>query len=130
VDALLVLLGQALIVTPAVLYWWFRDGAAEVRFVPVLLTLCLVPLALFLGSLYYVFCWGVRGATAGEFLLGLVVQSEDGEEPIGLARAVMRFVGYLASAASAGIGFLLIAFEGRGLHDYLAGTRVVRRGRN
>jgi len=129
-DAAIVLLGQSLLASPAYLYWSSRDPVSDVHFVPILLTLCLVPLALFLGSLYYVFCWGVRGATPGKLLLGLVVQGEDGEEPIGMARALLRFVGYLASAASAGIGFLLIAFEGRGLHDYVAGTRVTRRKRS
>ena len=129
-DAAIVLLGQCLLLSPAFLYWSSRDPATDVRFLPILLTLCLGPLALFLGSLYYVFCWGVRSATPGMFLLGLIVQGEDGEEPIGMARALLRFVGYLASAASAGIGFLLIVFEGRGLHDYVAGTRVIRRKRS
>ena len=129
-DAVIVVLGQSILLSPALLYWNSRDSGSDVRFVPILLTLCLGPLALVLASLYYVFCWGLRGATPGKFLFGLVVQGEDGEEPIGMARALLRFVGYLASAASAGIGFVLIAFEGRGLHDYVAGTRVIRRKRS
>ena len=53
---------------------------------------------------------------------------EAGQGPIGLARAALRFLGCLLSAASLGIGFLMIAFVGDGLHDRIARTHVVRAG--
>ena len=77
---------------------------------------------------YYVFFWGVRGATPGKSLLGLSVQTDEGETPIGFQRAVVRVVGYLVSALMLGLGFVMIAFsdDKRALHDRIAGTRVMR----
>ena len=42
--------------------------------------------------------------------------------------AALRFVGYIVSGVTLGAGFLLIALsdDRRGLHDRIAGTRVVR----
>ena len=70
-----------------------------------------------MGSLYYVYGWGARGATVGQDLLGLVVEAEDGTRPPGLSRAFLRLLGYGLSACLFGIGFLMIAFSGRALHD-------------
>jgi uncharacterized RDD family membrane protein YckC len=44
--------------------------------------------------------------------------------------AAARLIGYICSGLVLGVGFLMIAFQGRGLHDRIAGTRVVRRGRS
>ena len=78
--------------------------------------------------LYYVFFWGARGATPGKSLLGLSVQTEEGDSPIGLRRAVIRVVGYMVSTLILGLGFVMIAFsdDKRALHDRIAGTRVMR----
>ena len=89
----------------------------------------LLPLALLLGVLYHVYFWSVKGATPGKELLDLRVVTEDGRSPIPLASAVRRALGYLLSAASLGIGFLMVAFGGRGLHDRIASTRVVKEAR-
>ena len=129
IDAAVVTVGQAVILTPALVYWWSRDssrGPAEVGFWPILLSLALVPLALALGAVYYVYYWGVKGATPGKRVLELAVQAEDGAHPIGVPRASMRLLGYILSGALFGIGFLMIALGGSALHDRLAGTRVVR----
>jgi uncharacterized RDD family membrane protein YckC len=77
---------------------------------------------------YYVLFWGVRGATPGKSLLGLSVQTDDGETPIGVKRAALRMVGYLVSTLILGLGFVMIAFsdDKRALHDRVAGTRVMR----
>ncbi len=77
---------------------------------------------------YYVFFWGARGATPGKSLLGLSVQTDEGETPIGFQRAVLRVVGYLVSTLILGLGFVMIAFsdDKRALHDRIAGTRVMR----
>ncbi|HWW95343.1 MAG TPA: RDD family protein, partial [Vicinamibacteria bacterium] len=65
----------------------------------------------------------------GKEFLDLRVEGESGAFPIGLPRAALRVFGYLLSAAALGIGFLMIALRGHGLHDRIAGTRVVRRRR-
>jgi uncharacterized RDD family membrane protein YckC len=133
-DALVVGTAMAILAGPVFYYWyehwWSHPPAtpADVAFWPILVSLVLVPVVLALGALYYVYHWGVQGATPAQRLLGLVVQAEDGSEPIGVSRAAIRVLGYLLSAVLLGIGFLMIAFGGSGLHDRLAGTRVIRRG--
>jgi uncharacterized RDD family membrane protein YckC len=134
-DALLIASGQLLLLSP-VLYYWYENWwshppatASDVAFWPILVSLILGPVVLTLGAVFYVYHWGVKGATPGKRLLGLVVVAEDGSAPIGLSRAAIRVLGYLLSGLTLGIGFLMIAFGGSGLHDRLAGTRVVRRER-
>ena len=129
VDALFLLSGQALMLAPVGYYWWSRELpslSGDVPFYPILATTALVTLAVLLGALYHVYSWGVRGTSPGKELLDMRVESEDGGCPIGLDRAGLRLLGYLLSAASLGIGFLMIASGGSGLHDRIAGTRVVR----
>ena len=92
--------------------------------------MALVTLAALLGVLYHLYFWGVRGTSPGKELLELQVESDDGRCPIGLSKAALRLLGYLLSGASLGIGFLMIAVGGDGLHDRIAGTRVVRRSRS
>jgi uncharacterized RDD family membrane protein YckC len=92
----------------------------------ILLSLGLLATALALAGGYHVVFWALRGATPGKQLMGLLVTAEDGS-PVGWGRALARGVGYALSAASLGIGFLMILFGGLGLHDRIAGTRVVPR---
>jgi uncharacterized RDD family membrane protein YckC len=132
VDHLLVTLLQGAILAPVAWYWWARAlpaDAAQVPVLPTALSLAAVPIAIVLGCAYFVYGWGMRGATPGKALLGIVVESEEGTVPIGVSRATARLLGYLLSGALLGIGFLMIAFGGAGLHDRVAGTRVVRRER-
>ena len=129
IDGLVVAVGQSVILAPALAYWWSREApqaSTEVGFWPILLSLALVPLALALGAVYFIYFWGVKGATPGKRVLDLAVQAEDGSHPIGVPRASMRLLGYILSGALFGIGFLMIALGGSALHDRLAGTRVVR----
>jgi uncharacterized RDD family membrane protein YckC len=129
IDGVVVAIGQGVVMAPALVYWWSREApraSGEVGFWPILLSLALVPLALALGAVYYIYYWGVKGATPGKRLLDLAVQAEDGTQPIGVPRASMRLLGYILSGALFGIGFLMIALGGSALHDRLAGTRVVR----
>jgi uncharacterized RDD family membrane protein YckC len=132
VDAIFVLSGQAVLLSPVAYYWWSRElprTPGEVPFLSIVATVGLATLAALLGALYHVYSWGVRGTSPGKELLELRVETTDGECPIGLGRAGLRLLGYLLSAASLGIGFLMIASGGGGLHDRIAGTRVVRRAR-
>jgi uncharacterized RDD family membrane protein YckC len=129
VDTVFVLSGQAVLLAPVGWYWWAREAPrapADVSFLPVLASATLVPLALLLGALYHVYFWSVKGATPGKELLDLRVETEAGASPVPLGAAVLRAFGYVLSVASLGIGFLMIAFGGSGLHDRVAGTRVVK----
>jgi uncharacterized RDD family membrane protein YckC len=131
IDAAIVGVAQGLLVSPGALYFYrlFQQAPSaplDPGFVPVLLSVALVVVAAALGAGYFVYFWGVKGATPGKNLMGLAVQGEGGEWPIGLGRAVVRLLGYALSAAILGIGFLMIAFGRYGLHDRLAATRVVR----
>jgi uncharacterized RDD family membrane protein YckC len=129
IDMGLVGLAQLVLVAPAGLYWWSRELPSRVSEVlpSVLLSLALLGLAAGLGAVYFIYFWGVRGATPGKRFLGLAVEGDDGAYPIGVSVAFMRLMGYLLSAALLGIGFLMIAFGGTALHDKVAGTRIVVR---
>ena len=73
---------------------------------------------------------GFTGLTLGKWATGLRIERSDGG-PVGIGRALLRhFVGYPVSFALLGLGFIIAAFSvhGRGLHDMIAGTIVVREG--
>ena len=132
VDAVFVLSGQAVLLAPVGWYWWAREvprTPADVSYLPVVASVTLVPLALLLGALYHVYFWSVKGATPGKELVDLRVETEDGVSPLPLDRAALRAFGYLLSTASLGVGFLMIAFSGMGLHDRISSTRVVKGAR-
>lgn len=90
----------------------------------------LVPAVMtFLSALYPILFWATKGATPGKIFLKLrVVGAQPGAEGLGWGPAIVRYLGYMVSGALLGIGFLLIAFtsQKQGLHDLIAGTRVVR----
>jgi len=129
VDTIFVASGQAVLLAPVAWYWWAREtprAPSDVALLPVIASVTLLPLALVLGVLYHVYFWSVKGATPGKELLDLRVVTDDGVSPIPLASALRRALGYLLSAASLGLGFLMVIFGGRGLHDRIASTRVVK----
>jgi pSer/pThr/pTyr-binding forkhead associated (FHA) protein/uncharacterized RDD family membrane protein YckC len=88
-------------------------------------SLCWVLVQLFL----VVPCWAFFGATPGKALLGLRIIGGRRRRGIGLGLAFLRLCGWMVSAATFGIGFLVAAFakDKRALHDHLAGTQVIRR---
>lgn len=67
------------------------------------------------------------GRTLGMRALGLRVIDVWGDRP-SVARCAARTAGYLASVATAMLGFLWVGFdrEKRGLHDWIAGTYVIK----
>jgi uncharacterized RDD family membrane protein YckC len=130
VDFILVAAVQALALMPAAYHWTVRPVGADLSFLGVLFVVGGATVAGIFGIGYYVYYWGIRGATPGKRLLGLSVQGEDGAQPIGATRAAVRLFGYLVSGALLGAGFVMVAFGGRGLHDRIAGTRVVAQGRD
>ena len=73
---------------------------------------------------------GLTGLTLGKWATGLRIEKVDGSD-ISIPRALLRhFIGYPLSFLLLGIGFLIAAVtvRGRGLHDIIAGTIVVREG--
>ena len=80
-----------------------------------------------IGIAYTVGFWVSSGATPGKMVFGLKVVTEDGD-PIGLDKAILRYIGYWVNALTLGIGYLFIAYrkDKRGLHDLIAGTSVYR----
>ncbi len=73
---------------------------------------------------------GLTGLTLGKWATGLRIERNDGGD-IGIGRAFLRhFVGYPISLVLLGLGFLIaaVSVHGRGLHDMIAGTIVVREG--
>jgi uncharacterized RDD family membrane protein YckC len=87
-------------------------------------------LAAFLAVVNLVVIPGFTGLTLGKWATGLRIEKKDGG-PIGIGRALLRhFIGYPLSFALFGLGFLIaaVSVHGRGLHDMIAGTIVVREG--
>lgn len=71
---------------------------------------------------------GLTGQSVGKWTTGLRIELLDGRVP-GIGRALLRhFIGYPLSLLPFGLGFLIVTVSshGRALHDYLAGTVVVR----
>ena len=72
---------------------------------------------------------GITGRSIGKWTTGLRIERTRGGPP-GIFRAVVRhFIGYPLSLTPFALGFLIVTVSstGRALHDYLAGTVVVRR---
>ena len=68
------------------------------------------------------------GQTLGKMVTGLRVVAADRDSLPGVGRATVRSLLSLVLALPAGLGLLpgVLSHDGRGLHDRLAGTRVVR----
>jgi uncharacterized RDD family membrane protein YckC len=84
-------------------------------------------LGVLLHAVYFVGFVGGGGQTPGKMLLGVrVVRREGGD--VGGARALGRWIGYGLVFATLGLGWIVALFdaERRGVHDRIAGTRVVR----
>lgn len=70
--------------------------------------------------------WSFSGQTVGKWVMGLRVVGADGQPPP-LGRAMIRFAGYLLSAAPLYLGFVWVLFDDdrRAWHDRLARTWVI-----
>ncbi|MFQ5897239.1 MAG: RDD family protein [Candidatus Methylomirabilia bacterium] len=91
------------------------------------LTGLLVTIGVLLHAIYWIVFVGGCGQTPGKIVLGLRVVTRDARD-VGYWHAVWRWVGIALAALPFGLGFLGVVFtrEKRGLHDWVAGTRVVR----
>lgn len=79
-----------------------------------------------LHAAYFVVFVGGCGQTPGKMLCGIMVVGPN-HLAVGYGRALLRWIGYGLAVLSLGLGFLGVLFtaERRGLHDWIAGTRVV-----
>lgn len=77
---------------------------------------------------YFVVLNGQFGATLGKMAIRARIVTLDGSR-IGFGRALLRWLGSVLNGMTLGLGFLVVAFRAdkRGLHDLLAGTKVVYR---
>jgi uncharacterized RDD family membrane protein YckC len=75
---------------------------------------------------YFTLFHFLAGQTPGEMLVGLRVETTEGE-PLVFAQAFLRSVGGLLQLLPVGLGYLviLVSPERRGWNDRLAGTRVI-----
>jgi uncharacterized RDD family membrane protein YckC len=99
-------------------------GANELQLLP------LGPLVAFLvvqnGG--YLVAFTAGGQTIGKMLTGIKVVASEPGASLDLGRSLVRTVAWSLMAAPAGLGLLTALFsdDRRGLHDRLAGTKVVR----
>ncbi|MEQ1912555.1 MAG: RDD family protein [Vicinamibacterales bacterium] len=126
VKAGLIDVGLLLLVDVVVVYFALkvcRLSVSEIGLLP------RVPLAAFLllqnGG--YLIAFTATGQTLGKMVTGLRVVTAHDSLP-GFGRATVRSLLSLVLALPAGLGLLpaVLSNDGRGLHDRLAGTRVVR----
>ncbi len=82
-----------------------------------------------LPVVYFTFFVAMGGQTPAKMLAGIRVVGRH-EEDLSAFRALSRALAYWVSAFPLGIGFLWVFLNGerRAFHDYIAGTRVIRRG--
>ncbi len=119
--------------------FWIRFAAYIIDFIILLIPGIVLQLAVeapagnllsfAVGLVYTIGFWVAQGATPGKMAVGIKITTVDGE-PIDFGKALLRYVGYIASALILLIGYLMIGFtrEKRGLHDYIAGTVVIKTG--
>ena len=84
-------------------------------------------IAILLGVSDVIIFPALSGQTLGMMICRLRIVRIDGREP-SIGQVILRnTVGFLLTAATLGLGFILAAFtpRGRALHDYLSGTMVI-----
>jgi uncharacterized RDD family membrane protein YckC len=93
---------------------------------PAIFLFCLFGLVV--AAAYYVYFWGSSGSTLGMRLFELHVGDANTGQPIGIGRAVLRYVGFVVAAFPCWIGLIWAAFDPRmqGWHDKIASTVVLR----
>jgi uncharacterized RDD family membrane protein YckC len=76
----------------------------------------------------YLVVFTAGGQTLGKMTMGIRVVTADEARPLDLSRAMLRTLLWVMLAIPAGLGFLtaFVTSDRRGLHDRVAGTRVVR----
>jgi len=115
------------IVDFSVVYFTMQISGIELLDLPVLPKWPLLIFLLIQNGGYLV-AFTAGGQTLGKMALGIRVVAAADAEPVGLVRAGVRTLLWALLAIPVVLGFLTALFtaDRRGLHDRLAGTRVVR----
>lgn len=81
------------------------------------------------AAAYFTYFWGTNGSTLGMSLFKLRVVDANSGQPIGIGRAVVRYIGLIVAAFPCWVGLIWAAFDARaqGWHDKIASTVVLRR---
>lgn len=80
------------------------------------------------SAVYFIPLWS-SGGSLGMRVLGLEVVDAASFTHISLAKATLRFIGFLISTFFCDLGFLWVAVDARkqGWHDHIAGTLVLHK---
>jgi uncharacterized RDD family membrane protein YckC len=83
---------------------------------------------LIVAAAYYAYFWGSSGSTLGMRMFKLRVVDANNGQPIGIGRAVVRYVGFIVAGFPCWIGLIWAAFDTRaqGWHDKIASTVVLQ----
>jgi uncharacterized RDD family membrane protein YckC len=102
------------------------QAAASALFGGAFILLYLIILAVQIA--YWIYFWGTSGATLGMRLLHLRIVDADTGAPIGIARAVVRFLMSIVNTWACYIGWIWVAFDPRkqGWHDKVANSVVLQ----
>lgn len=81
---------------------------------------------LLVSVLYYLLSWTRSGSTMGQMVVGARVVGTDGAK-LSMGKAILRYLGYLVSAAVFALGFVWVIFDQKrqGWHDKIAKTMVI-----
>jgi uncharacterized RDD family membrane protein YckC len=103
-----------------------QQNAASAAFGGVFILFYLLVLAISIG--YWVYFWGTSGSTLGMRLFHLRVVDAQTGAPIGIARAVVRWLMTLVNSWACYIGWIWVAFDARkqGWHDKVANSVVLQ----
>lgn len=117
----------ALYFVPGFLYFAAIGQLGSNEPAPLAMAVVIFALCVIAGVGYPVCFWRWRGQTPGKMALGIRVVRSDGSPP-GWGAALLRFLGYVLAWVTADLLFLWIPVDrqGRGIHDRIAGTYVVK----
>jgi uncharacterized RDD family membrane protein YckC len=78
--------------------------------------------------IYFVYFWGTSGSTLGMRIFNLRVVDADTGAPIGIARAIVRYLMAIVNGLACYIGWIWVAFDPRkqGWHDKVANSIVLQ----
>lgn len=76
--------------------------------------------------------WDRQQATVGKMLMRLKILDAATLMPLSRKQELIRYFSYFLAILPLGLGFLWVALDSkkRGLHDYLAGSVVIRKARS
>jgi pSer/pThr/pTyr-binding forkhead associated (FHA) protein/uncharacterized RDD family membrane protein YckC len=129
IDAVILGLLNSLPIAASFIFAYRQASSGEVSPLATIVTVVAYLLVMVISLGYMLYFTGLKGATPGKKMMKLKVALPDGTYPIGIGKAFLRLIGYMASAFICYFGFIMIALDKeqhRGLHDKIAGTIVIK----